>query len=374
MARSDPTEFVVEVLEGPLSGESIRLNGRMKPYRAGAGGSISFGKVARTKLTWYPGNRKASQQNLGAILPPTTINGIWKERYLGGDVPISLVELFEQLVETQVQVRVYWETVERQGEVKQINWAPGDPVGGIGDIRWEIVFEWNAADTRIRRSRALGDTNLSLRDGLTRAANAIGTLGNLITDLVTNTRLFVGSVNVAFGAAERTYEDILEDLEPSLTTLAQTAGMMADEPSLPARHVEEASTAAGSVEVTAKQACEVTSGLFPAATTVGDSIEVILEDYLARHEVVEEGLKTEYEVFEQRVRLEDIIRPDTYLKVPALVGGDLREFAIRYYGDADKWDRIAKQNDLETSLIPDDLEELVIPLSLPDATDEKVDS
>jgi hypothetical protein len=185
--------------------------------------------------------------------------------------------------------------------------------------------------------------------------------------------LFVGGLNVAFGSTEREYESLLEDLEPPLTTLAQTAGGMAATADLPARRVEEASTAAGTAELKAKEVCDLSAGVFPTQTTLSDSVEVILDDYLAKHEIIEEGLSTEEIVFEQRVRLEDIVRPDVYVKVPALVGGDLREFAIKYYGDADKWDRIAKQNDLETSLIPDDLVELIIPLSLPSATDEKVD-
>ena len=78
------------------------------------------------------------------------------------------------------------------------------------------------------------------------------------------------------------------------------------------------------------------------------------------------------EVFELRLRLEEIVRPEAFTTITPVPGSDLRIVAIEFYGDADLWPRIAKQNGLETSAIPDDVEVLVIPLSLPDATDERI--
>jgi hypothetical protein len=339
--RQDLTDYIIEILEGPSAGVVVRLRGRELPYRAGAGGSISYGRTQRSKLTWYPGNRVASQQVIGPVLKPTQINGVWKDRYLGTDRSIDLVETFEELLDSGVQVRVFWSTIERQGIVKDFVWQPGIPTGGLSDIGWQCIFEWNAAG--IPPPRRVGESDITLRDGITRAA-----------------------------ASKRAINSLLEEFQQPLETLSSAAGRLGNEPNLPARFVEDASTACDSAQGTSGETAEVTSGIFPGVTIVSDSFEDVLDEALLRYDLSEEAFKVAREMFIQRVRLEEIIRPPQFATVTPVIGADLREIAIRFYGDADLWDRIAKQNGLEQSIIPDTVEELVIPLSLPDATDQKL--
>ncbi len=211
MARSDPTAWVMEILEGPRAGQSFPLIGRAMPYRAGAGGSISFGKTQRSNLTWYPGNRFASQQILGSILKPTTINGVWKERYLGTDRPIQLVEAFEELLESGAQMRLLWQTVERQGIVKDFDWKPGNPVGGVGDIAWQATFEWSAPALS-PPPRTVGDEALSIRDSVIRAVGTLGSLGFALENFAAGANFFVGLVKTSFQATASVIRNILDNL------------------------------------------------------------------------------------------------------------------------------------------------------------------
>lgn len=371
MARSDPTSWMIEVLEGPAAGAVVELNGRTMPFRAGAGGSVSFGKRQRTKLTWYPGNRTASQQIIGPTVPATTINGVWKERYIGEDGPIDLVELFEELCEQGSQLRVTWQTREYQGAIVAFDSFPGDPTGGLSDIRWQMTFEWNRGDVPATVPR-LGDARTSIRDSLISAASLLASLGDAVETFVATVELFVGTLQSPFSPTKRELEDDVEGLAAPIRIQAEAASRSGDEPELPARTVEDASTASRDAQTRCGEIAEVIGGVFPASSTVDDSLETILNDAVARADVVDLSYEAMEEQFEVRERLEEIIRPAQFTTVPAIPGADLREFAVLFYGDPDDWERIAKLNGLETSLIPDDLADLVIPLSLPDATDDRV--
>lgn len=370
MARQDLTDYIIEILEGPAAGVVIPLSGRKLPYRAGAGGTISYGRTQRSKLTWYPGNRVASQQVIGPVLKPTSINGIWKDRYLGTDQSIDLVETFEELLDSGVQVRVFWSTIERQGIVKDFTWTPGIPTGGLSDIGWVCMFEWNSAG--VPPPRRVGESDITLRDGVIRAAGALSSLGQALEDFVTGSNLFVGIAQRSFQASKRAINALLEEMESPLKTLSSAAARLGNEPNLPARFVEDASTACETTQRTSGETAELISAIFAGNVIVSDSFEDILDEALLRYDLSEEAFNTAREAFIQRVRLEEIIRPPEFATVTPVIGSDLREIAIRFYGDADLWDRIAKQNGLEQSIIPDTVKELVIPLSLPDATDQKL--
>lgn len=372
MARSDQTAWLVTVLEGPAAGATIPLTGRALPYRGGAGGNVSFGWVQRSKLTWYPGSRVADQQIIGPVILPTTINGVWKERYLGEDQPIELAELFEELSQQGAQVRVEWQTIERQGIVKQVSWVPGDPTGGLTDIRWEIVFEWNSDPSQARPPARLGSGGLAIRDSLTNAAAAIGTLSTLVSNFIDANRAFVGTVKSSFQRFERGLTDLIDEYRQPLQALSEAASQSGVQPSLYARIAEGASTGAASAQLTSGAIAESTAGIFPGAVLTDDTLESRMALFISQADILDQSYSTAEEQFEARQQLEQIIRPDEYAVIAAVAGSDLREYAVRYYGNSDLWPRIAKLNGLETSVIPADLEELVIPLSLPDTADDRV--
>lgn len=368
MARSEQTAVLIEVLEGPNSGGVFELAGRELPYRAGSGGQISFAREQRTKLTWYPGNRTASQQIIGPKLLPTTFSGVWKERYLGEDRPIDLVELFEELCDQGSQVRVSWQTIVRQGIVKSVKWSPGQPVGGLTDIGWEVAFEWSRADVP-RTIPRLGSSPLSLRDELVEASASLGDLIDALEIYASARDFFVGLRSSTFRSVERAIQSVVTAIRPSLATEVQAASEFADEPQLPARLVESANAATGEAIAQAAVASDILVGVFPADATIDDSLPSILLDAIERYDANDAAFEAMEQQFDARLQLEELARPPTFARVVPLSGTDLRDVAIEWYGDADLWLQIAQANGLEDSKIPEGLSEITVPLGLSAATD-----
>lgn len=370
MPRGDVTDFVVEVLEGPLTGARLTLKDRSLPYRASAGGSISYGQSQRSKLTWYPGNPVASQQIVGPTLDPTTINGVWKDRYLGDDASIDLVEAFQEICASGVQVRVSWSTIVRRGIVKRVFFQPGVPTGGLGDIAWQVTFEWNQAGVPPRRKVGAGEGDL--RDGLVSGASALGQLTTAIEDVIELGNTFLGLLKTGYQAIRGDLEDVVEEVEKPIESLLGAAARIGDEPNLPARFLLETSAAIGSAQVSSGLAAETTAGISAGALVDADDLASQLSAHLVRVEVLDRAFEALETLHVQRSRIEEIARPPSYARVPALVGADLRLFAIQYYGRADLWSRIAEANGIEGSKVPVDLNELVIPLALPDSLDRSI--
>lgn len=367
----DATDFVFRVLEGPRTGQTIALSGRSMPYRAGAGGSVSFGREQRTKLTWYPGNPTATQQVIGPTIKPTTINGIWKDRYLGEGEAARLVELFEEISAQGVQVQVMWEFRLYRGVVKSFGWNPGDPVGGRGDIRWEMTLEWRLVGTsptwKVGRS---GDAGL--RSSLFNTTDALAGLGQAILDLKEGIEFFVGQVKTGTKSIVVDLEEVAERLIQPTQTLATNTGTLGTVATVPARIAQDSSAAAADGIEWAGASAETIASIFPAEARVSDDADVFLLAALDRYSGIDVAYDAVYQAFLARIMLEDIVRPPAFTSVVPIVGSDLRELAIRFYGSADLWTRIARQNGLETSKVPDGIEEIIIPLALPDATDPSV--
>lgn len=368
MARSEQTPLVVDVLEGPAAGASIALVGREMPYRSGNGGSVSYEEELRTKITWYPGNRTGSHHIGGPKLAPTTFNGVWKERYLGEDRPIDLVEMFTELLEQGCQVRVSWQTIVRQGVVKRVKMTPGLPVGGLGDLGWEITFEWSKGDlpTYIPQSSA---GTLSFRDAMVNAATLVADVIDAVEGYVSVAGFFVGTASALFASVASSFSSAEEELAPTISQQAQASSDSGDVSALPTRTAELASTAAGAAIAGAADVADIAAAASPARTTVDDGLEAILGDATSRYAIIEKSYAAIDAQFELRTRLEAQLKPPQFARLTPVGGQDFRELANRYYGDADLWKRIATVNGVDTSVVPDDLDYILIPLSLPEATD-----
>lgn len=367
MARSDATDFVVDVLEGPAAGGQVILSGRMLPYRGANGGSVSFGMSQRSKLVWYQGNPVATQLVFGPELKPTTINGVWKERYLGEDQPIDLVEQFEELLMTGVQVRVAWSTIERQGIVKEFSWVPGVPTGGLGDIQWSCTFEWSSAGAPL--GRLVNGQDLGLRDLTSKATAAFGQLRDLTDTLVGTVSAFAGLGHNLSAAIGTSVEDVSNDSAIAFSTLYQTAVRYGTGDPTPSTHEDAVAAATRAMDASADYAQTVAT-IFPGATSVSDDADLILLQHLDRVDVVDQAFDTLDALFSMIARLEDELRPEAFVVLRPTRRMDLRELAVRFYGDPDKWLRIAHANGItEGSKVPDDVDELTIPLSASSVVD-----
>lgn len=140
------TSFTIEQLDS--NGETLRtivLRDRFMPYR-----EVEWEVQQRVKTTWYPGNPVATQQVLGPMEMPTTIKGMWKDRFAAGALEIDgiassrraadAVSLFHDLVRAGLPLRVSWFTEVRIGIMTRFT----PSYDRATDVEWEAEFEWQS--------------------------------------------------------------------------------------------------------------------------------------------------------------------------------------------------------------------------------------
>lgn len=137
-----------------IGGRRIVLSGRALPYRP-----LKFQGTQQLEQTWYPGYDRATVQVLGPHEENTTINGMWKDRFLAqfavrgisGEQPSAImvngipyvevatvVSLFDDLRRSGTRLVVGWSTVLREGYLRSFShtWTTEH------DCEWEMEFLW----------------------------------------------------------------------------------------------------------------------------------------------------------------------------------------------------------------------------------------
>lgn len=157
---------------GVASPRRITLRGRAMPYRG-----VGWGGTQRTKKTVYPGNPVATQQVLGPDETNTTLEGMWKDRFMAGAIDIGdagggggqgalqaavgaaadalglngsgptllaeeVVRLFHDLRRAGTVLRVQYLSEVRFGILVDFTATYDRPQ----DIKWSAEFEWQAWD------------------------------------------------------------------------------------------------------------------------------------------------------------------------------------------------------------------------------------
>jgi hypothetical protein len=140
------TPFTIEERSGDK--RHVVLTGRALPYRP-----LSLSGTQRNTVEWYTGNPIGVLQVYGAKEEPTTINGQWKDVFLGaaayatvdGDTISTVTELSDVIDDIRVkgqEVKVTWLDRVRFGVLSRFTqkWFTGH------DLEWEIEFTWIAKD------------------------------------------------------------------------------------------------------------------------------------------------------------------------------------------------------------------------------------
>lgn len=151
MALSTAPAFAIEELTG--SQRLVALTGRALPYQG-----VAFGSRQRTKRTVYGGNPVATIQVLGAEYDNTTIRGMWKDRFLPGQIAVAGAEQ----IETAEQAVALFEDLARVGNTLRVQWGNVVRVGILvafvptwtrtQDVAWEAEFEWSSEDDTAPRA------------------------------------------------------------------------------------------------------------------------------------------------------------------------------------------------------------------------------
>lgn len=149
MANSDSSVMEFSEVVGPTI---LQLFSRALPYRP-----LRIGGRQRAEFTWYPGSSGAVVQMLGPTEEPITMNGFWKDRFIGvGDgttgmafyngEPIyavtSLVDLVDSLRRSGKKFKLSWDKLVRFGHITSFTQTWHTP----HDCEWELEFSVSAQE------------------------------------------------------------------------------------------------------------------------------------------------------------------------------------------------------------------------------------
>lgn len=361
-AVADAEPVVVEVLDGPDKGLTIPLGDRSLPFRAGAGGSIAFAGAQRVKTTWYPGGGPASQQVSGETLDPTTMDGTWRDHLLGADgAAWALALAFERIRRGGYRIRMTWGRVRRVGLLARFDWRPGSASGGIDDLSWAAEFHWAATDDRLASAASAAAPAPESSAG---AAEALSDLSSAVGLFVGRVEGLIGAGNAAFAASAATIEGLVEGFVPPIQAFAQAAqaGPRGD-----AKADRLVAPAANGARARVGELLEALDQLTPASTTDSDEAAVIITRALELADSEVAALDALAALYGEELRAEATSRPEATRTIRVVRGESWRALALRYYGDADVWHRLASYNGAAGgSQVPDDMVEVAIPEYLPE--------
>lgn len=396
--------FTIRELTGQM--REITLTSRALPYRP-----FTLTTSQRTEITWLPGYAVATATILGASEEPTTINGYWKDRFIGAipgstgpqsplsvargalvsvsasisggfggqggssSAPINVdgkpvltvqeaVDLFDDVCRQGQLLAVVWETQTRHGHLTKFEkrWH------NTHDAEWEMTFEWisrgdpvaaatHATDVTARDTRALLEAALDDAIAILGEAQAIA---RELTDLVDSQLQKISSLVQQVGDAVDSTADaatapldttrrILGLLESIEGECVSTAESLESKPAIAwHRAAQSATRVGGTATLAAARALGLETGFGgPARLSVAQRVEA----YAFVGELKSSLRALRYQALERRVAMARQVRAEIAGTFTARQGDDLRDAAFQFYGDPSEWRRIMLFNGLQSSTL-----------------------
>jgi len=354
--------FVIKELSG--EGRRLQLVGRALPYRP-----FNLRTSQRVELSWYPGNPQATATVLGAKEEPTTIEGYWKDKFIGSEVTVSDVSggtvqerqlypitLNDVPVDSVRQAVTILDDIVRQGQLLEVTWDEQTRHGHLTefdkrwdnshDLAWSMTFQW------ISRGEP---TVPAVFTTVTSLSDSVGTLDRLNADLQEEAKAQSTSIPTSIN-----YQNELGRILSAINTAVGVAKSA----------VRNVTLRAGLPFDAARRICSICTELIGL---VGD-----LEEFLLG--VPAGGFNTliplEAQTFQERLsaaantrtlinlarrlQLAAIDRRSVYLKeiekdllaiYQAREGDDLRDVSSLYYNTPFEWRQILLFNDLDSPLL-----------------------
>jgi len=137
------------IIERTGDKRAVVLRGRALPYRP-----FSLSGTQRNSIEWYPGNPIGVLQVYGAKEEETTIQGYWKDIFLGegGNGIPSYAQLNGAPLLTAIDLAGTIDDIRRKGQEIVVTWLNHTRYGIIDrftqkwhtghDVEWEISFAW----------------------------------------------------------------------------------------------------------------------------------------------------------------------------------------------------------------------------------------
>lgn len=367
-----PFPFVVEELTGPA--REVTLRGRSLPYR-----KVTWESEQRLNINWFVGNPVASTQVLGRKLLPTTITGIWKDRFLfddsnaavlrnfpplsvgalpgtnviggpsfasAGSIPTAaafrarvLRDAFQAINDAGQLVRVEWGSLARFGFLQHVKWIHDREE----DIEYSMTFEW------------IGVTPVQPRLAFKPKLDVLGFLSKLlaalnrILDLLLKLNAFIS------GQLSRIFA-VITSIQAFITLMSEALQSLVSFALAPFEILQSLKGILTSLKLACFDLmieCSIIAGAYgtdqPGTfTNIVDKIDLSIFTKLMRKYTQELGAEAQEQIEQiDAVLVSDII---AVVNMPARM--TLRDISLRFYGTADRWRELAQRNGLTTSKPP----------------------
>lgn len=351
---SRPETAPITIRERSGRKRAITLWSRAAAFR----GQASWVMGQRAKVTWYAGNPVGTMQLGGPTFDfPTTLVGIWRDRYLG-DESTPLVEVsgfappataedlekcFRELIRAGSDLDVQYSHWRRLGVLKQFSAKPDR----TEDVHWEAEFMWYADGETTAPRRALLPLSFEpdVIKGKLSALSDHATFNPIDTLQAFEAKIF----------------QAIADLEGRVTDLLEQGRVLAGALTLPARVVQSVRASATSIAYLAGQLIEEVASTPYTYAQVVDDVGSVLKAEAWRREASFLAGQLRASVLAAADALEERQEPDGVRVVVVDGSGSLRNVALREYGTADAWGELADANGFDGPFVEPGTEIFVPP-------------
>lgn len=364
---SDASSFIISELTGPE--HKLKLVGRALPYRP-----LEFDGEMRAEFTYYPGNPQATVQMIGPKEGETTINGMWKDRFMKsmteGLIPLPVFNppgkaLYDgsQVPDVLTLVKIV-DGFRRRGQLLEVNWDELTRRGVMlnfrhkwlrrEDVEWEIKFGWVSQDEEIPPvGFGFGS---SLLDFINELVNALNDLISLVSDFIDA----IKSTIAAFRSIVNLINNIVDSITELVSSMVDLAKQAVNLVLAPIQIARQFVAGYQAIKDTCLGLWDVI-GSFPARAAAAAGPEIAgtvtqseVVDAERRQQAARKAARKLAALAAQRAQEVEAQTTDSNDVARETVhqGQDLRAISNLYYGTPDEWKRLATYNRIKTSSPP----------------------
>jgi hypothetical protein len=373
-AGADTPALVIEELTGFKRRVTLKARGLPFP------GSIKFCTELDMDESKYVGFPRINQTVLSVHDKETEMTGAWHERFLDEDAINSSAAVNEQLddgseavsvqsngIRTPVEACELFDDIARRASVLRVTWSHLSRVGRLAtfeqdwsnlhDVKWRMLFKWIGKDNAVG---AIAPARTSLV-GLSAAFSAAfadakdATAFDSLSDKLDTG--FADSVDSAVGKAQRSVADIADTVEQRFAAVTESVDA-----------VRRVTTLATFVRDQAQDLIDTINGTVAALMLTGSAIErTSLDRTLATLTNVDPGTQIaaacqqvgavraaralKHVAARQRHNALRNLDNNVIAIVRMKAQQDLRDVALRWYGNADDWEQIRSFNSFPSSQV-----------------------
>lgn len=361
--------FTIKELGGQK--RTLSFTGRALPYRP-----FSLSGTMRAEFTYYPGNPIGTVQVLGAAESDTSINGVWKDRFLrqiddDGEsvVPDGTVTLdggdqtgaTNMLADVEAIVNAV-DDIRMQGQLLEVSWDTRVRHGILKEFKqtwlrhevceWEMHFGW------ISRGEAQLPINFASQPSFSSAKISFSDVLNGLKDALKEGLAIYSSYAAKVASYVNAVSDAVDSIDNTLTAFVTVTQSFADsahrmlaifdtikDDAIGLRNLVQSAPAA-TVYATA-DILDVTFGDALGVSDWNNRIKGFANQLLSLAVQQEDAIQATLD--EQEVLDVFDARDDM----------DLRDVSTQYYGTPDQWKALMSYNGLTTSKLSAGMEIMI---------------